>query len=82
MKKSKEQIFGEDWCNGDQLDVGLVHRSMEKYAEQEAIAFAEWTESNDYVFFGGAGKTWYKFDDHKRRNVFTTKQLYTIYKSQ
>ena len=38
----KEEIFGLNWADGDQLDLTHVYESMDKYAKQESIDFLEW----------------------------------------
>lgn len=53
----------------------LIYKSMDDFAEQEAIAFAEWIINSKYCMNSMA--EWFSYDSEEKP---TSKQLYQIYK--
>lgn len=86
--KTKEEILSE--VGGDAEAVYKEHalKAMSEYAQQQSIAFAEWTVNNDYSMFIGRSDDifwvdcsegdWFGEEDRK----ITTSQLYTTFLSQ
>lgn len=78
---SKEEILAQyGYTNLDYDTQRALTLSMEEYAKQEAIAFAEWASGHGFDY---KGEKWQKWEqtDYKSKSLVsrTTEQLYNLY---
>jgi hypothetical protein len=82
---TKEDFWADksQYCEdfGDLMDSNDFFECMEKYSEQEAIAFAVWKDKNGYeIPNSNTPRTWYKRGDSWPAIVYTDAELYQLYK--
>ena len=78
-KISKEEILQKNHTISSPVFGYIqVDKSMDEYAKQEAIAFAEWCAVNKYYFLG---REWSILENNVATGK-TTEQLYSLFLEQ
>lgn len=80
---TKEEILGSNDIGSGSLYFNRAMQSMDEYAEQQAIAFLNWTWENGWVrcYYDGAYHGYYNsklFTDGNIEEI-TTEQLYKLF---
>lgn len=90
---TKEEIYDKEaklveelWRPTEDDHRNAILSSMDQYAEQESISFAEWIDGQQlecYLMTDEGEKLWqYMFPKGSRKESFTTAQLFQLYKTQ
>ena len=78
MKSIHEILKSNNLLVENSNNDGLISSSMQEYAEQESIAFAEWTSQTLKWQKKSKKDLWL---NNETLSVVTTKELYHIYKN-
>jgi hypothetical protein len=72
------KLNGELTTTGDRVAAHAAFGAMDEFAKQRCVSFAEWVQSDDFLFVYKNGK-WTPYPYTEDTPIYTTEELYNLF---